>query len=97
MKAKELLASRDRWVQDDWAIDREHESVDPTSPNACCWCMLGAIVNCYPDYLDQRKAVKKVEELLEAKGFEAASIPDFNDDPNTTHELVLSILEEADV
>ena len=42
--AKERLSDPNHWVQHDWARDEHYDTVDPTSPNATCWCLGGALM-----------------------------------------------------
>jgi hypothetical protein len=50
MKVRELLSDESKWTQGAVARDKygmEIESVD--SPDACCWCLGGALIKCYGD------------------------------------------------
>lgn len=64
------------------------------NPNAHCWCLSGAA---------QRSGAKLLPKQDEPDAFgfieraigEGALIPEFNDDPSTTHADVLAVLDRA--
>lgn len=49
MKVKDLLNSRARWTRGKCARDKHGHGVEPLSPRACRWCLIGAIDKCYPE------------------------------------------------
>lgn len=89
MKAHELLADRKNWTQGAYALNGEGFITLPRDKDAVCWCMVGAIAKCYPDFNERKAAKCKVLNFL------SGSIVEFND--NHTHEEVLAVLKEADV
>ena len=88
MKAYELLDSPEKWTKGVMARDANGEHVLHDSPNAVCWCMLGAIERCL-----NAGGAARVRDVLEARGL-GRSISGFND--STDYETMLSVLKEAD-
>lgn len=42
----ELLSKPERWTQGEFARNTAGSPVSSTSPDACCWCVLGALTHC---------------------------------------------------
>lgn len=47
MKVSELLSDESKWTQKAMARNRSGEEIELRSPNACKWCLFGAILRCY--------------------------------------------------
>lgn len=96
MTILELLADPARWCKGHLAVDANGRTVEPTSPRACRWCLLGALEACYAaapsvPYRALRDAVREVCEV--SGGYPAW----FNDAPCTTHEDILAVARKAGV
>jgi hypothetical protein len=68
--ARAILADPAHWTKNTFARDRNNEPIDPTSPDAVCFCAVGAIKkvinivsNPYSNDLLQEKDTAKFEEL----------------------------------
>lgn len=89
MKAYELLAEPTAWTQGSYARNKAGKEVDSHSPEACAWCMAGAIEKCYPNdtelVLIYSRILDEISPLNVAK---------FND--SRTHAEVLAILKRAE-
>lgn len=96
-----LLADPKRWTKGEFARDGHGGRVGSGSPEASCWCLLGAKSKVGDDlfagrpgpaWLEAEMDVRfRLEELLPYPG----GIPLFNDDLNTTHADVIKLLNAA--
>ena len=92
MKISELLTSKDKWTQGPEAEDRYGRPVYHDSPRAVCWCLMGALMKCYPDVV-QRDAARM--RLYEAIRF--PNIMWWNECPERTFVEVKAAVEAAGV
>ncbi len=93
MKVRELLSSPDKWVKTKWAADLLKRPVDPCSPDAVCFCLLGAIDFCYREGTDVKDEVRnKIRKYIGR-----ASIMLWNDAPERTFEEVKSLVNQLDI
>lgn len=99
-----LLTPPEHWTQGFDARDPEGIPVGSLDENATCWCLLGGIEKIAPSASDNRLRVDVQNALsasiqVEAKDrFDAENltdIPEFNDDPRTTHEHILAVVRRA--
>ena len=93
-RARNLLSDPKRWTKGSDAQKAfTREAIDPKNPEACQWCLRGALkaVALNGDYGPASTAVL---DVLNERGFK--SIPGFNDSYNTKHSDVLRVLDEAD-
>ena len=85
------------------AKDAEGKSVGATSPTACQFCLIGALVRCYflatkrSSYEEYVAVRRQLEAALRGLGHKKWELHEFNDDPATTHADVLALLELVDV
>lgn len=90
----------EKWTQRMYARDSKGHVVEVRSPYATCFCLSGAIQKthnvAYFDFkhLDTSE-YKKLSQYLKSK-YELG-VTAFNDSPDTTYELVISILKELDI
>ena len=84
----EVLAKKENWTKNYQARNIHGDVVSIYSKDAISYCLVGALYIC--DFYD---TVGKLLSLVKARGF--WTISGFNDDPDTTHEDVLSVLREA--
>lgn len=89
--AREKIADEKNWMQREFAQDGNARGIEPTSPEACKWCALGAI-----------RAICETQSIWDAmdalrKGFPGGyrdySIAMFND--SHTHPEVLAVFDRA--
>lgn len=89
IKAKSLIDSPEKWTQEVFARDAKKQQVEHKSPDAVCFCSLGAL---------SLVAGKDSYDFATARQYLRAAIGDqfiasFNDDH--THEEVMSAWDKA--
>ena len=89
MKAYELLSSEDKWTKGYMARDSKGRRVTPNSPEATCWCVLGAISKCYEES-STLDIVDKLSEIIEYR--EIGVWNDFS-----TYKKVIDLLKSLDI
>lgn len=90
MKAYELLDSREKWCQGYTALDKQGNVVWSASEDACAYCIVGAVLRCYPR--DQQSTTfDKLSNVLQR----GAST--WNDAPERTWEEVHALLKRLDI
>lgn len=91
MKVKDFL-TKDNWTKIAMARGANGLSIDPCSPDAVKWCMMGAIKKLYP--ADQRDSVLFRLTQFSIKRHDKM-IATTNDD--CSFESIKKLLDEADV
>lgn len=101
MKVKELLADPARWTKASFSRDKWGCPIHPRDEQAICWCIVGGIEKCYPNFEEQKKARKKILRVIEPeidpKNGSLLLKTIFNVNDSATHAELMKILEEADV
>lgn len=105
VSVRELLSDEKRWTQGQEARDVSGDGVPPTSKDAVCWCLLGAL---YKSALLRQVCgdlapEEATEAWMSAVGLTCKiaspdnpdGIGDFNDRFDTTHADVLRVLDVA--
>lgn len=65
---RNLLADQDKWNQGTFAVDVEGAPVGPTNPNACRWCLLGALARCSSDLgITPPQLLRYVQDMMHFK------------------------------
>lgn len=98
-KTRELISDRKHWVQDYAAIDNAGNPINPQSPNACAWCLDGALVRCSI----KRRHYDRITPYLHSASMRLFNINSYvaiNDGwpfspPENAHANVLRILDDA--
>jgi hypothetical protein len=90
MKMKELLADPTKWTKGANAKDNTGMMVVPSSPNATCFCLLGAAIRCYPQN-SETIFIKLINKVPNKK------VVAWNDHPDRTHTEVLALVTELDI
>ena len=98
--ALELLSDPTKWIKGSYAHDKDGHLVSPSRPEACSWCLEGALVAVYGygGMLDRESTVAAAlpEEIMrEWTVGSKRLVPFFNDHPKTTHAMVLEVLQKA--
>ncbi len=91
MKVKDLITSRSRWCKGYFAKDRLGNEVNPDSPFAARFCLVGGLTRCYPDLKKRAAAVRKLKRILFP-----VSISVFNDEVATFPDIQ-RVLRKANV
>jgi len=89
MKAWQLLEDPKHWTQGELAEDKKGRPVDPDSPDAVCWCIIGACRKLYTRN-ERHPLYNKLRQNIPV-----ASIVQWND--SNTHATVLAKLKELDI
>ena len=93
IKAKAVIADPKHWTQDVYAKDAEGQVTKTLSPDAACWCSLGALEkvaheeNTYSTHLT---AAEYLDVVADECGY---GITDFND--NSGHGIVMRAWDKA--
>ena len=108
LHARELLSDINRWTQGGEAKNANERITGARSPDAVCWCILGALTreawNRHPISDDLEIARKVVANAVRERQripheeetlWEGARIARFNDGPRTKHSDVLEVLDYA--
>ena len=90
-RAWKLLEDPKRWTRGVFARDEAGKKVQSTDESAVCFCVMGAISRVYGT--DRSRLWEKV---VLSRPY-TLSIPEWNDDPGTTHAEVVGLLKELDV
>ena len=98
MKIRELLCDESKWTKGEFArISKGGDRCAPTSPNATCFCLSGAIIRCYDGPQEQQSIQYiRIREHI-SKWFGYDSVAGWNDLPSTTFTDIRKIIEELDV
>lgn len=100
---RQLLADPNHWMKYYLAKDEHDRPVYAYTPGATKWCLAGAIqratfyggapnVHLYYETLDY---LNPYLPLCHSKKIGFSGVVDFNDDPETTHQMVLDLLDKA--
>lgn len=93
-RAADILDQPNAWTQDSLAKDSEGAYLNTaTSPNACQWCALGAMLKA-SNNTDINAAANKLKQVI-GMGDPFYSISSWNDDPARTQAEVVAALREA--
>jgi hypothetical protein len=85
-----LSPGPERWTRKLYARDRSGKPARFRSKMASCFCLMGSIRRCAPSERIAQEAGHFVKRTVRIPGIHA-----FNDDPNTTYEMVLSALTRS--
>lgn len=93
ISVKELLSSRDKWTQGALAVKRNviYDSsickviCDPNDPEACKWCLKGALIRCYGENTAYNIGMIISRHL-------GCDLATFND--SSTYDSVMNLVDE---
>lgn len=89
MKIKDVLTDESKWCQHYYAKDKDGVPVSRLSPEACKFCLSGAMQNCYG--VNQFKIINRINE--EVDDFMVS----WNDAPERTFAEVRALIEKLDI
>jgi hypothetical protein len=93
--ARALLAGGPhRWIKGFSAKNKYGNVVFEGSSHACRWCMAGALYAANYQQSGGRYGWYDAREVI-LTIVQKATMPEFNDDPNTTYEMVLAAFDKA--
>jgi hypothetical protein len=94
------------WTQNAYARDRDGVTVDSNSPEASCWCVMGALGEDVADFFAQPDVVVsvycrlhrlcEVSDIAEENTITFGSLSDWNDYPDRTKKEVLEVFKKAE-
>lgn len=90
-EAKQLLIDKG-WTKGCFARDADGEEVSAYSYNATCFCTFGAIKRVA---FDNDGFAGDCFAIMNESVLSAFDIPEFNDAPSTTKEMVLELFDKA--
>lgn len=96
MKAHELLKTAG-WTHGAFARTPEGKPTDPSDPQACEFCLVGAILRCYPGPQVCIEILPRLRRLLFPGETTRGALTSWNDDPKRTKTEVLNLLESQDL
>ena len=94
IKAQAVIADPRRWTQDVYAKDAKGQATKTLSPDAACWCSLGALEKVAHEentYNTRFAATRYLARVSAECGY--SDVPDFND--NSSHEAVMKAWDKA--
>lgn len=103
-QARKLIENEENWTHYNLARDPSSKPVDPTSPDAVCFCSVGAVAKVtntpYKPENDQRVYnCGPVRLLSKAVGiltdFDWETIWIYNDNATSSHESILAVFDKA--
>ena len=80
------------WTQHTYARNEKGEIVHSHSPDACSFCMIGAMRA--TGAWESHEAFCRVHEAIGGAGFQG-TIPDFNDRPEATQDEVVAVIDRS--
>lgn len=92
MKVRELFTDESKWTQGHAARNEKGERVWYKSPEACCWCLVGAINKCYVPAI-RPEIFEKISDYINSR----AGISVWNDAPERTFAEVKALVEKLDI
>lgn len=92
-RAKERIATPDRWCQHYLSANEYVGSEDGLLPDACKWCLQGALSEEAPSYADFNAANAMVRRALALP--EEEGVYDWQDAPGRTHAEVMAAFDRA--
>lgn len=96
MKVRELLTDSSKWMQWGLAKDAKGKRVNPKQDFAQSFCLVGAIMHCYPES-GFAEAMTKVRMRINRERPEPLSITFWNDESSRKFEEVKALVEELDI
>lgn len=105
--SKKIIENPEHWIKGMGAANKDKKPCEPTDPKAVCWCLQGAFIKAATDlgFLNNPLDTKWVEleneihrlsynPILDHENAEAFNYMSINDWHKTTHEDVISLLDE---
>ena len=88
---KRLLSDRDKWLKNSQAKNDKGRVVEPNSPDACSWCLVGALRKvCGSDF-----HTYNVVYLALAQRTDKALLTSFNDSTDTTYNDIINFINHT--
>lgn len=105
----DLFDGGEHWIQDNWAIDADHQNVGDLDPTATCFCLQGAMARVVGydrnggSTLNAQNAYRFLDRAISVQAYEwdyherssEASITDWNDNSDRTWDEVEKLIEDT--
>jgi hypothetical protein len=96
VQLKELFSTPDKWTKKAFARDSEGNVTAMIMPDAVCWCLFGGLVKVFESLPEmQNSREKEILEKTISKDYAFLAISAFNDDSQTTFEMVHQVIDGA--
>lgn len=98
MKVKDLLYSPTKWLKNSFAKDENGKVCHSTDDQAACWCVMGAIIRCYPTKNpdDYNRYCDILDSILEEIA-PHTTISVWNDMDTTSFEDMRKVIEKLNI
>lgn len=94
--ARDRIAMPEHWCKGDYARNRKGQGTFATDPAACAWCLLGTLEKSSERFGASYSVVRRaIHVLIEELPPPYDSLQRFNDNPHTTHERVVALLDRG--
>lgn len=97
MKPSELLAKPESWCVTAMARNADGNARSPDDPDACRWCVAGAIFKCYRGNDTARKEAMEAIAAKLPKDAPLYAVHEWERNPARTHAEILALVEEANL
>lgn len=99
MTVLELLNDPSKWTQGVFSRDAAGKGLCWGHSDACCWCLSGAVIKCYPTDPETENVFKQLSDAaMQLYPLQAMhGLVSFNDHPSTTFEHIRKVVELANV
>lgn len=89
-RLRRRLATPERWAQKIFAETKDGVGINPKSPRACRWCLVGAVISVSQGHWENAM----LDILREVTG-NNCWMDTWNDKPGRTHAEVLDLIDRA--
>jgi len=62
--ARDLISDESRWTRGSFARDRQGYYVQTKSPEAVCWCAVGALIKCIPPGYHEERVIQAFQAAV---------------------------------
>ena len=95
-EARDLLKEEDRWIKSHWALDRNGSPTGTCSPDACQWCMSGAIFWAASkvsimENINETELAERARREINMVLMQGQDIVSWNDHPMIKHADVMRV------
>lgn len=94
-KPSQLLRSKSRWTQGEYARSKFGNKIDLKSSRAVSWCLDGALCKCLKTVKEVYKAYDVINEILVKEKMYYHGLINWNDELGRKHSEVVALLKKA--
>lgn len=92
---KAVIDTPEKWTQVAFARNASGEAVSAFDSSAVCYCLRGALTKATAGMGDNREARAAIVWAIKGLNYHYSIIYVFNDHPDTTHAMVMAVLDKA--